>query len=567
MIVVYGLCFLISTLLLIWFVNYNEQHCLKHMFILLFTTISSGGCLARYASSNMQEALLANKVYYIGGCFLPMAMFFITCEVCHVTVKKWITVMCFFVQVLIYACVISAGFSTLYYKSVNFEIINGVPTLIKEYGPLHIFYLISLYGYMAGSIVVAVLNAKKKDVNLHNVYRMIISALLSGGTYILQMVLKFQYDLIPIIYIVEVVLVYMPIIKSHVFSISENASKQFKEFGTDGFMEFDVRLKFMEADDYVLKIFPELKNQRVNKKLKKEDTLFFDTIYPLIEENRNKKNGGVLGSVIFSKDDKHYEARIASVKYQGIKIGYLIEIQDVTDKQNNLHSVERYNEDLKRVVELKTSEVYDIRDKTLLAFAQMVESRDLSTGGHIKRTAAVVKLFTEQLVKDQYGLSKYFLYNVVRGAAMHDIGKISVDDQVLRKQGKFTDEEYNEMKKHSAAGSEIIEKVLKGIEKDDFVKTVSNIAHYHHEKVDGTGYPCGLKGEDIPVEARIMALADVFDALVSKRCYKDAFSFDKAFSIIEESKGTHFDTELANEFLKCRPELEKLYSDTNFSEV
>lgn len=92
-----------------------------------------------------------------------------------------------------------------------------------------------------------------------------------------------------------------------------------------------------------------------------------------------------------------------------------------------------------------------------------------------------------------------------------------------------------------------------------FVQVAVNVAHYHHEKVDGTGYPCGLKQEEIPLEARIMALADVFDALVSKRCYKEAFSFDKAFSIIEQDSGTHFDAELARVFRTCRPELEAFY--------
>lgn len=567
MIYFYGLCFLLSTLLLIWFISFNEQHCLKHMFIVLFTTISSGGYFAFILSTNLNEALLANKIFYVGGAYLPMAIFFITCEVSHVKVYKWISILACVIQTVIYGLVFTTGFTEIYYKSVDFAIIDGVPTLIKVYGPLHFLYNISLYGYLIGSIVVALVNAKKKEVNLHNVYRMVGSALLSGIIYFAQKALKLQYDLMPLVFVIEVVLIYMPIIKSHVFSIAENASNQFKSFGTDGFIEFDVLFKYMEADEYIINIFPELKNQRANKRLKVDDSLFFQTVYPLMLENKDNKSTGLLGTRVFSKDNKHYEARVVSVRYQGIKIGYLIQVQDVTDKENNLHSVERYNEDLKRVVELRTSEVYEIRDKTLLAFAQMVESRDLSTGGHIKRTAAVVKVFTEQLIADDYGLSKYFLYNVVRGAAMHDIGKISVDDKVLRKQGKYTDEEYNEMKKHSAAGAEIIEKVLKGIEKDDFVRTVSNIAHYHHEKVDGSGYPCGLTGENIPVEARIMALADVFDALVSKRCYKEAFSFDKAFLIIEESKGTHFDDKLTEEFMKCRPVLETLYSDTNFSEV
>ena len=142
---------------------------------------------------------------------------------------------------------------------------------------------------------------------------------------------------------------------------------------------------------------------------------------------------------------------------------------------------------------------------------------------------------------------------------MHDLGKIAIDDAVLRKPGKYTDEEFSQMKKHAEEGAKIVENILQGVEDDSFVQIAKNIAHYHHEKWNGKGYPLGLAGENIPIEARIMALADVFDALVSKRCYKEAFSYDKAFCIIEESLGEHFDPELGRIFVECRPELEALY--------
>ena len=131
---------------------------------------------------------------------------------------------------------------------------------------------------------------------------------------------------------------------------------------------------------------------------------------------------------------------------------------------------------------------------------------------------------------------------------MHDLGKITVDDDILRKQAKFTPEEYEVMKTHAAAGYEIVKKILTGLEEDQFVEIAANMAHYHHEKVNGQGYPDGLKGEEIPIEARIMALADVFDALVSKRPYKDGFSVDKAFEIMLSESGTHFDPEVIDAF-------------------
>ena len=143
---------------------------------------------------------------------------------------------------------------------------------------------------------------------------------------------------------------------------------------------------------------------------------------------------------------------------------------------------------------------------------------------------------------------------------MHDIGKIAVDDEVLRKPGRFTEEEYAKMKEHSAQGARIVHDILKETDDESFKKVAENVAHYHHERWDGSGYPEGLKGEEIPLEARIMAIADVYDALVSKRVYKDSMSFEDANKIIMDGMGTQFDAGLKIYYENSRPRLEKYYS-------
>lgn len=222
--------------------------------------------------------------------------------------------------------------------------------------------------------------------------------------------------------------------------------------------------------------------------------------------------------------------------------------------------LEALRQDLEGQLEARTLHIKYIQEMMVLGMATMVESRDMSTGGHIKRTSMVVKIFAERLSNKLDGMTESFLDMVIRAAPMHDLGKIAVDDRVLRKQGRFTPEEYEEMKKHSAEGARIVKQILEGVEDPSFVTIAENVAHYHHEKWDGSGYPDRLTGEAIPIEARIMALADVFDALVSKRCYKEAYSYDNAFSIISDSIGTHFDPVLAKIFLECRTELEALYN-------
>ena len=197
--------------------------------------------------------------------------------------------------------------------------------------------------------------------------------------------------------------------------------------------------------------------------------------------------------------------------------------------------------------------IESIQKNIILSVATVVEERDKSTGEHIARTEEYVR----ELIGKMKKLPKYshlnsdFYDNVMLAAPMHDIGKIKIPDAILNKPGKLTAEEYEIMKGHSAYGAEIIEKTMRDIEDEDYFEIACNIAKYHHERYDGEGYPDGLKEDEIPLEARMMALADVYDALVSERVYKEAFSEEEAVRIIEECSGTQFDPELARLFLEC----------------
>ena len=142
---------------------------------------------------------------------------------------------------------------------------------------------------------------------------------------------------------------------------------------------------------------------------------------------------------------------------------------------------------------------------------------------------------------------------------MHDLGKITIDDEILRKPGKYTPEEFEIMKTHAAEGARIVKQILDGTDDVNFMKIAVNVAHFHHERWDGSGYPNKLKGEEIPLEARIMAIADVYDALVSKRVYKEKMSFEEANKIIMDGMGKHFDKSLEPFYLAAKPKLEEYY--------
>lgn len=207
--------------------------------------------------------------------------------------------------------------------------------------------------------------------------------------------------------------------------------------------------------------------------------------------------------------------------------------------------------------QLQNERILKLQDNTIVSLSNLVENRDEDTGSHVLRTRDYVELIATKayLTGEFPELDETTIKYFVKAAPMHDIGKIVVPDAVLKKPGKLTPEEFELIKMHAAKGGEIVQNVLGTGADADYVRVAKEIAKYHHEKYDGTGYPEGKKGTDIPLSARIMAIADVFDALVSPRCYKDPMPVDKAFSIIAQEAGTHFDPELSRIFLDSKEDV------------
>lgn len=236
---------------------------------------------------------------------------------------------------------------------------------------------------------------------------------------------------------------------------------------------------------------------------------------------------------------------------------------------SNYSSMRKYETLLENEVAKKTAHILEMHNNLVLGMATMVESRDNSTGGHIKRTSDLVRILVEEIKKDEdreESIDTYiknnenFYENVIKAAPMHDLGKIAVDDVILRKPGRFTNEEFAIMKTHAKEGERILTEILKNTDDEKFRDVAKNMAHFHHERVDGSGYPEKLKDEEIPLEARIMAIADVYDALVSKRVYKEKMSFEQADKIILEGMGTQFDKRLEKYYLSARPKFAEYYS-------
>ncbi len=199
----------------------------------------------------------------------------------------------------------------------------------------------------------------------------------------------------------------------------------------------------------------------------------------------------------------------------------------------------------------QNNRVQKLQNDVISSLAMVIEERDESTGEHILRTEGYIKQLSDAMkgVKEYSDIKADYYENILHAAPLHDIGKIKIPDSILNKPGRLTAEEFELIKKHSEYGADIINRTLDTAERDYF-DIAYNIALYHHERYDGTGYPKGLSGNDIPLEARMMALADVYDALVSERVYKKALSADESIRIIESGRGTQFDPALTDLFIK-----------------
>jgi len=228
-------------------------------------------------------------------------------------------------------------------------------------------------------------------------------------------------------------------------------------------------------------------------------------------------------------------------------------IELVKARVHNHLQLRIHRTELERLVKERTMELEVTQDVTIKSMALLAEYRDNETGKHIKRTQKFTRLLANKL-KDHPKFKHYLSQNAIdlleKSAPLHDIGKVGVQDEVLLKPGLFTKEEFELMKKHTLYGGEIIERAQKELGEESFLNMAWEITMTHHEKWDGSGYPRGLSGEEIPISGRIIALADVYDALRSKRVYKPEMSHEASVEIILQGRGRHFDPDVVDAFME-----------------
>jgi len=242
--------------------------------------------------------------------------------------------------------------------------------------------------------------------------------------------------------------------------------------------------------------------------------------------------------------------------------------EEVLARVNTHLRLEQYTHHLEELVDEKVKEIYNSQMATILAVSKLAESRDDVTGQHIERTQKYCKLMAQQLFEArrfQGELTEGFIDSIFHASPLHDIGKVGIADNILLKPGKLTEAEFEIMKTHVLIGANTLETVQSRYPQNVFVSMGIDLARSHHERWDGCGYPEGLKGKEIPLSARIMAVADVYDALRCKRPYKEVLPREKAMELMLESTGTHFDPDVMEAFKACEEEFDRIHQSISES--
>ncbi|MBR1797866.1 MAG: HD domain-containing protein [Clostridiales bacterium] len=519
-------------------------------------------------SKTLEGALTSTKIVYIGGSFLQLFIALSIFNLCKIDLHKWVRTLMFAVSTLVYIFVLTIGYKPYFYKSVTMDIVNGTPVLIKEYGVLHtVYYVILCLFFLAGIVTIIYSWFRKKDVPRRILLLLVIPNVICLISYFIGKKIVSNMDLLVIGYLIAQVTYLLIAYRMNLYDVGNTAIDSMVHEKGIGYISFDFKYRYLGSNEVARRLVPELNDIAVDETFgyKPAERKIRHFLEDFKSDPDSKSNAYTLTvhdhDVHGSHDDDRYYNVTVSYLYDGNrKRGYLVTFTDDTENKRYIRLLDNYNEDLQREVRQKTEHIIQMHDNLIMSLAVMVESRDNSTGGHIRRTSEGVRILVDEILKDgELKLSDSFCRNIIKAAPMHDLGKIAVDDVILRKPGRFEPEEYEKMKMHAAEGARVIHEILKNTDDEDFKVLAENVAHYHHERWDGSGYPDRLKGEEIPLEARIMAIADVYDALVSKRIYKEAYDYEKANRIILEGMGTQFDPALKHIYENARPRLEEYY--------
>ncbi|MBU5469632.1 HD domain-containing protein [Falcatimonas sp. MSJ-15] len=498
--------------------------------------VSSVAYLIQTDAKNYNEAVACLKMVYLGKAYIGFVYFMFYFVYMKKKLKRPILYLLCAFHTFIYALVLAGDKIPLFFKGISYyENYKGYMYLEVKNG---IFYYIHIFVALVYSIIMFYNGIKyyhehKTDPDSKIMLGMIYAGAISIiGVMIHLTGADYEYDVTTMMLEIGTVIFAIATIKNRAFETVEIAKDNVIENLSDGIIVLNSDFDILYFNNEAQKIFPKVSNIESNDVgIIKQFCEFMETSYD--------RNG------------RYYDVQINDLTNNDIVTGYTVSLVDITTHME-------YSKMLENEVAEKAKKISKIQERFIVSFANMIELRDDITGQHVKRTSRYVRIIANALKKRNIYpgiITDEFVDAICKAAPLHDIGKIAISDSILRKPGKLTEEEFEIIKTHPKVGGDMLREALKIDEADEYLTYAYEMAMYHHEKWNGTGYPEGLKGNEIPLSARIMAIADVFDALTSKRSYKDKISDDRAFEIIEQSSGSHFDPILVNVFVDIKEEI------------
>ena len=557
--VVFGSCLAISVLVFIYMAqkNYNTVNVYFWTLEVLLPIILMGYWLKTRASTPEAAAFLFCFIYLDSTFFVTIILFSLM-NALGISVPPWVKILAYGAAALQVALVCLCVHNDLYYRSIT-VIDTGMGYATKMVsGPLKSIHYVYLSALCVGLFSLLIISLRKKGTYSRRIV-MIYLALMSTGLvlHFLEFVFSLNFSLLPYLYVAGDVLIAADYEYTHAHDISCLIAEYQNSASERGYVGIGLNGHFLSCNAKSLDFLPSLSSQRVDEKLS-EDNPEGKQILEIIRAYETE--GVAITRFPVGKMTCACEISRFSVSRSGKPRGYLLVLRDATEEQKTLDIITSYNQTLQSDVQAKTENILRIQQKIVLGLTNMIDNRDDNTGGHVRRTSDIIQIIVEEIIRQgQIPLTRQMAVDIVRAAPTHDLGKITIDSAILRKPSALTPEEYEIMKTHAAKSGEMVRILLEDVEEKHFVDVAFNVARYHHERWDGKGYPEGLSGTDIPLEARIMSVADVYDALVSRRSYKDPVSFDRAIRFMCESMGTQFDPGMKSVFLGCCDQLQDYY--------
>ncbi|MGL5259815.1 MAG: histidine kinase N-terminal 7TM domain-containing protein [Lachnospiraceae bacterium] len=487
--------------------------------------------------TSAEMALFTTKLSYFGKVFMISLFVVFTFQYCRVSVSKKEEFFLYAVSFVFLVFIFTTEIHGLYYEEYYFVNDGVFPHLEIQPGRLYFIYM--FYVVVCAIISDWTLIKRYRELDKAHEKKLILYFGLSLNVPVLGLLIYFTgvtngYDVTALFYTISCGIILILISKYDLFAtvpIAKTAIIDNIKIGT-------VLLKDNEI------IYGNKCSEQLLKLIEERDER---AIFKWVENNK-----------IIVLNEKAYEINLENFDEYKLQNLMGLIIHDITERYF-------YEKNLEQAVYNKTKEIQYIEKEFIITLANIIEERDDSTGQHVKRTSFIVKLILDELRKmNKYEsvLTDQYCLDVMNAAPLHDIGKIKVSDFILNKPGKLMEEEFEKIKLHTIEGANIIESVLSKMDGNSYLKIAKDVALYHHEKWNGKGYPYGLSKENIPLAARIMSVSDVYDALITKRVYKEAFTVEKAVKIIQEESGISFDPVIVEAFLNALDKINE-YNNKN----